>query len=290
MALLTDGSAAANGAERVYFGQRPVDVPPSTFMLQALTWVAHEEQPDVILVAASAAATCAAARLAQRLGGAWATHCIAVERGPRGTVEVERRVIGGRFLAREKLLARPALITLALQGAGLKSDSTMPVLTEGEAETRALNPDLENAVAHVIAVRPRVRSSVSLSKAPVIVGAGRGVRRPEDLAILAHLAHLLGGEVSGTRPLTDDLRWLEADRKVGLSGQTVHPELYIACGISGQIEHLMGMREARTVVAINSDAAAPIHAEADYSVVGDLYEVVPAMIAALEGEKRQLSL
>ena len=86
--------------------------------------------------------------------------------------------------------------------------------------------------------------------------------------------------------MTGDVDWLPVDRRIGLSGQTVKPNLYIACGISGQIEHIVGMKGARTVVAINNDAKAPIHGEADYSIVGDLYELVPALIEACEKAKR----
>jgi electron transfer flavoprotein alpha subunit len=88
--------------------------------------------------------------------------------------------------------------------------------------------------------------------------------------------------LAGSRPLTGDLDWLPVDRRIGLSGQTVKPNLYIACGISGQIEHLVGIKGARTVVAINNDPKAPIHAEADYSIVGDLYDIVPALIQQCE--------
>jgi electron transfer flavoprotein alpha subunit len=121
-----------------------------------------------------------------------------------------------------------------------------------------------------------------VTKAEVIVAAGRGVRQAEDLAQLERLAKALGGVLAGSRPLTGDLDWLPVDRRIGLSGQTVKPNLYIACGISGQIEHIVGIKDARTVVAINSDPKAPIHAEADYIVIGDLYEIVPALAEQCE--------
>jgi electron transfer flavoprotein alpha subunit len=118
--------------------------------------------------------------------------------------------------------------------------------------------------------------------AEIMVAAGRGVWRVVDLALLEQLAQALGGVLAGSRPLTGDLDWLPVDRRIGLSGQTVKPNLYIACGISGQIEHLVGIKGARTVVAINNDPKAPIHAEADYSIVGDLYDIVPALIQQCE--------
>ena len=137
----------------------------------------------------------------------------------------------------------------------------------------------------VLSVVERERSSCDITKSEVIVAAGRGVKNREDLALIESLARELGGALAGSRPLTDDLKWLPMDCKVGLSGQTVRPRLYVACGISGQIEHMVGARPARTIVAINTDAAAPIHAEADYSVVGDLYELLPALIRFLSAER-----
>jgi electron transfer flavoprotein alpha subunit len=135
-------------------------------------------------------------------------------------------------------------------------------------------------------ISPRVRSAVDVTKANVIVAAGRGVKKKEDLALLEKLATALGAVLAGSRPLTGDVDWLPIDRRIGLSGQTVKPNLYIACGISGQIEHIVGMKGARTVVAINNDPKAPIHAEADYSIVSDLYDVIPAFLEAYQRARR----
>jgi electron transfer flavoprotein alpha subunit len=113
------------------------------------------------------------------------------------------------------------------------------------------------------------------------VAVGRGLQRREDLALVEALCRVLDAELAGSRPLIEDLRWLPADRQVGLSGHTVRPELYLAVGISGQIQHLVGMRDAGVVVAINADAKAPIFDAADVGVVGDLYEVVPRLTDAV---------
>ena len=134
----------------------------------------------------------------------------------------------------------------------------------------------------LVSVSERARSQVDITKADVIIAAGRGIKRIEDLEMMEKLANLLEGVVAGSRPLTGDVDWLPVDRRIGLSGQTVKPNLYIACGISGQIEHIVGIKDSRTVVAINNDPEAPIHMESDYSITGDLYEIVPALIAACE--------
>jgi len=109
----------------------------------------------------------------------------------------------------------------------------------------------------------------------------------KDVGRCLRFVNLLEGVVAGSRPLTGDVDWLPVDRRIGLSGQTVKPNLYIACGISGQIEHIVGIKDSRTVVAINNDPKAPIHMESDYSITGDLYEIVPALIAACERTRTQ---
>jgi electron transfer flavoprotein alpha subunit len=119
-----------------------------------------------------------------------------------------------------------------------------------------------------------------VGKADILVAAGRGVRSARDLALLESLARTLGGELAASRPLVD-MNWVPRDRLVGISGRMVRPRLYLACGISGQPEHIAGMRDARIVVAINRDAEAPIFEHADYCVVGDLYEIIPALAEAL---------
>jgi electron transfer flavoprotein alpha subunit len=124
------------------------------------------------------------------------------------------------------------------------------------------------------------RQAVDLSQAERIVAAGRGIKSQENLKVVEQLAQALGAEVAASRPICD-AGWLPMDRQIGSSGQTVAPRLYLALGISGAIQHLVGMKGARTIVAINKDADAPIFEIADYGIVGDLFEIVPAVIAEL---------
>jgi electron transfer flavoprotein alpha subunit len=112
------------------------------------------------------------------------------------------------------------------------------------------------------------------------VAVGRGIKEQKHLALVEELAKALGAEIAASRPICD-LGWLPMDRQIGSSGQTVAPKLYVALGISGAIQHVVGMKGARTIVAINKDAEAPIFEVSDYGVVGDLFEVVPALIAEL---------
>jgi electron transfer flavoprotein alpha subunit len=124
------------------------------------------------------------------------------------------------------------------------------------------------------------KQAVDLSQAERIVAVGRGIKSQEHLALAQQLAQAMGAEIAASRPICDS-GWLPMDRQIGSSGQTVAPKLYVALGISGAIQHLVGMKGSRTIVAINKDAEAPIFEIADYGIVGDLFEIVPAMIKEL---------
>src|SRR5205823_1678984 len=125
------------------------------------------------------------------------------------------------------------------------------------------------------------RQAVDLSQAARIVAVGRGIKSQENLPVAEGLAKALDAELAASRPICDS-GWLPMERQIGSSGQTVAPKLYVALGISGAIQHLVGMKGSRTIVAINKDADAPIFEVADYGIVGDLFEIVPAIVDALK--------
>ena len=126
---------------------------------------------------------------------------------------------------------------------------------------------------------------MDLGQAERIVAVGRGIKSQENIAIAERLAKAMRREIAASRPICDS-GWLPMDRQIGSSGQTVAPKLYVALGISGAIQHLVGMKGSRTIVAINKDADAPIFEVADYGIVGDLFEIVPALVAELEKIRR----
>jgi len=141
----------------------------------------------------------------------------------------------------------------------------------------------------VIRTRPldvfrEAAQTVDLSQAERIVAAGRGIKKEENLDLIRKLAEALGAEIGASRPVCDN-NWLPMDRQIGSSGQTVSPKLYVAVGISGAIQHVVGMKNSGTIVAINKDPEAPIFDIADYGIVGDLCEIVPALTKQLEQAK-----
>ena len=151
------------------------------------------------------------------------------------------------------------------------------------APVRALDVAVDAAAIRQKPEAPfqQARQAVDLSQAERIVSVGRGIKEQANIALAQQLAEALGAEIAASRPICD-AGWLTMERQVGSSGQTVAPKLYLALGISGAIQHLVGMKGANTVVAINKDPDAPIFEIADYGIVGDLFEIVPAMIAALK--------
>ncbi|NTW38941.1 MAG: electron transfer flavoprotein subunit alpha/FixB family protein [Cellulomonadaceae bacterium] len=145
---------------------------------------------------------------------------------------------------------------------------------------RSLPVDVPAADVRVVQ-RRAVSVASGVRDAARVVSVGRGVKAKADIALVESLAAALGGEVACSMPVAEDLGWVAKERYVGRSGQHISPRLYLALGISGTPQHMEGVREAKVVAAVNNDPSAPIFATADYGIVGDLYEVVPALMAAL---------
>lgn len=154
---------------------------------------------------------------------------------------------------------------------------------DGSAAIRALATEVGSVEIRWTAEErfKEVKGAVDLSAAPRIVSVGRGIKGEENLGLVRDLAEALDAEVAASRPICDN-GWLPMDRQIGSSGQTVTPQLYVAVGISGAIQHVVGMKNSGTIVAINKDKEAPIFDLADFGVVGDLFEVVPAIIKKLK--------
>lgn len=262
----------AHGAERVLIASNPrLKRIQADLYAEALWRAVQHANPDIILVGATKRGREIAGRLAQRLGVGCASDCIRLK-VEGGALVVEKRYYGGKFVARRLIQGRPRIVTIQP-----RKFEAPPRDDVRKGSIEELDVKLKDAEAKAIGVEPTKRSGVEIGRAEIVVAVGRGLKRAEDVSIVQELAATLVAAVGASRPLTQDLQWLPVDVQIGLSGTTVQPKLYIACGISGQIEHIVGMRGSTVVVAINKDANAPIMQEADYCIVGDLYEVIPAL-------------
>lgn len=186
-------------------------------------------------------------------------------------VVVTRSVLGG--IAEHRTAVQGGTTVVAVDpGGAVAGDGDLAPLEE-----LAVTP----LAATVTEVRPAAAAGADLGGARTVVGVGRGLKAREDVALVSDLAAALGGELACSRPLAEGVDWLPKERYIGISGQHIAPDLYLALGISGQLQHMVGVRGAKVIVAVNSDKNAPVFSQCDFGVVGDMYEVVPALTAAL---------
>ena len=243
----------------------------------ALAAYLPSEHPDLILLTHTYQARDFVPRLAARLGRSCLADCTGFGQQP-GERVFTRPMFQGKLTAEVQLEGRAPLVTLQVgafrREAVREGHTPAPVQRVDAAITAA---DIRQAPE---APFRETKQAVDLSKAERIVAIGRGIGDERQLALARELADALGAELAASRPICD-AGWLPMDRQIGSSGQTVAPKLYVAIGISGAIQHVVGMKGARTIVAINKDADAPIFEVADYGIVGNLFEIVPAVIAAL---------
>jgi electron transfer flavoprotein alpha subunit len=237
-----------------------------------------ELKPNILLIGATRNGLEFAPRLAERLKTGCVTEATRLELdAEKQFLLIDRVTWGGNLVETHISKVKPQIATVAK---GLFS--AMPADGSRKGEVVKVQTKFKPPSTRLVETKPKPAKGVKLSDAPIIVSFGRGVRKKQDMALIEQLAHTVGGVVGCSRPIAEDLRWLPEDQYVGLSGQKVNPKLYFALGISGQIQHLTGIRNSRIIVAVNNDPKAPIFEFSDYNVVADLYQMIPALIDAVK--------
>ena len=222
-----------------------------------------------------------APKLAARFGKSLISDCVRAK-VVDGSVTFTRRIFQGKIDA-DVVSDGQAPIFATFQSGSYRGDQA----AKGSGATITEMPvDVGQIRMTPEAPFQEVKQAVDLSRADVIVAVGRGIKSKDNIALAERLAAALGGDLAASRPICD-AEWLPIDRQIGSSGQTVAPKLYVALGISGAIQHLVGMKNSGTIVAINKDPEAPIFDIADYGIVGDLFEVVPVLTEEIKKIKAQ---
>jgi electron transfer flavoprotein alpha subunit len=270
-------SKAAVGAVHV------VDAPPLEAYtpdgyVEALQQAIGQLKPSHVVLPHTYQTRDFAPKLAARLDRALVTDCVGIKRGGKPTFI--RPVFQGKLTA--EVAAEGELPHfVSIQIGAYRGDSAKRGSAAATVNTMTVSLDPSAIREHPEPPFKETKQAVDLSQAERIVAVGRGIKAQEHIALAEKLAAALGAQIAASRPICDS-GWLPMERQVGSSGQTVAPKLYLALGISGAIQHVVGMKGARTIVAINKDADAPIFEIADYGIVGDLFEIVPALITELE--------
>jgi electron transfer flavoprotein alpha subunit len=249
----------------------------------ALKQVIHAAKPDLVLFPHTYQVRDFAPKLAAMLGKGMIGDCVGY-RNQGGKLILVRQMFQGKTAA-DVTFQGAAPWFASFQAGAFRSDLVAPH-PSGKAPVNSVSVELkpEQIRTKPLELFKEAKSSVDLTQAPLIVAVGRGIKAPENIPQAEALAKALGGEIAASRPICDE-GWLPMERQIGSSGQTVAPKLYLALGISGAIQHVVGMKGARTIVAINKDQNAPIFEIADYGVVGDIFEIMPALTDALQQAK-----
>ena len=248
----------------------------------ALTQVIAQAKPDLVLLPHTYQVRDFAPKLAASLGKGMIGDCIAY-RHENGKLTFVRQMFQGKTVA-DVVFEGAAPWFATFQAGAFRADLVAPGASKAPVRPVAVELNAAQIRTKPLELFREAKQAVDLTQAPILVSVGRGIKAPENIPMAEKLAQLLGGELSASRPICDE-GWLPMDRQIGSSGQTVAPKLYLALGISGAIQHVVGMKGSRTIAAINKDQNAPIFEVADYGIVGDLFEIVPALIEELEKTK-----
>jgi electron transfer flavoprotein alpha subunit len=249
----------------------------------ALSQVIQSAKPDLVLFPHTYQVRDFAPKLAAMLGKGMIADCVSFHKDADKIIFV-RQMFQGKTVA-DVTFQGAAPWFASFQSGAFRAD-LLTAHPNGKAPINKISVELkpEQIRTTPLDLFKEAKSSVDLTQAPIIVSIGRGIKAPENIPQAEALAKAIGGEIAASRPICDE-GWLPMERQIGSSGQTVAPKLYLALGISGAIQHVVGMKGARTIVAINKDQNAPIFEIADYGIVGHIFEIMPALTAALEKAK-----
>jgi electron transfer flavoprotein alpha subunit len=268
----------AQGADRVVvFDDAALGAYATESYARALVQAIGEAKPSVVLVPFTAMGKDLAPRVAARIGAGLASDCVALE------------VKDGRLVARRPMYAGKAYATVEWAGEPQMATLRPNVFPLGPKDAGRAGEVVRGTVdassrARVASVNATSQGKVQLAEAQIIVSGGRGLKGPENFHLVEGLAEALGAAVGASRAVVD-AGWVDHQLQVGQTGRTVSPSLYVACGISGAIQHLAGMSSSKYIVAINKDKDAPIFKVADYGIVGDLFEVLPRLTEAAKAHR-----
>jgi electron transfer flavoprotein alpha subunit len=249
----------------------------------ALSQVVQSAKPDLVLFPHTYQVRDFAPKLAAMLGKGMIADCVGFHKEGDKIVFV-RQMFQGKTVA-DVIFQGASPWFASFQSGAFRAD-LLTARPGGKAPVNKISVELkpEQIRTNPLELFKEAKSAVDLTQAPIIVSIGRGIKAPENIPQAEALAKAIGGEMAASRPICDE-GWLPMERQIGSSGQTVAPKLYLALGISGAIQHVVGMKGARTIVAINKDQNAPIFEIADYGIVGDIFEIMPALTTALEKAK-----
>ncbi len=265
------------GADKVFLLPPLAGDQPLESYVPVLADAAGDEDPDVIFVGASSRGKEMGARLAARLDTGLCSGCVSFELDDDGkSLKMDRMVYGGAGIQTVVCTTRPQMATFAPRT--FEPAQPQQGRTGEIKELRSAPP----SPVRVVSRSPKQRGSVDITAAKIIVCVGRGLAKKEDIGIARELAQLLGGEVGCSRPVAEELQWLPEEVYLGISGKKVKPFLYLGLGVSGQIQHITGIRDSKLIFAINRNEKAPIFDAADFGIVGDIYQVAPILIEELK--------
>ncbi|MGB9880197.1 MAG: FAD-binding protein, partial [Anaerolineae bacterium] len=271
----------ADGADTVYLADDPLlEHYRTDAYAKVLADLIQSKKPEIVLFGATTVGRDLAPRISQRIYTGLTADCtgLDIDEGERLLLQT-RPAFGGNIMATIVCPRhRPQMATVR---PGVMRAPQPDPSRQGEIERVPVNISAEDLNINILRVVKEARRRVNLEDAKIIVSGGRGLGRPEGFKLIEELAEALGGEVGASRAAVD-AGWIDHDHQVGQTGKTVHPDLYIACGISGAIQHQAGMKESKFIVAINKDPSAPIFQIADVGIVGDLYKVIPELIKQLK--------